>query len=50
MKGYHTTFKEWLADCEVDYSDYNRDMWTFLNEYHGVHMFDITKGYSIGWE
>ena len=50
LKSYHTTFKEWLADCEVNYSDYNRDMWTFLHEYHGIHMFDITKGYALGWE
>lgn len=50
LKSYHTTFKEWLADCDVNYSEYNRDMWTFLHEYHGVHMFNITKGYALGWE
>ena len=50
MKDYHMTLEEWLANCNVDYSDYDRDMWTFLYEYHGVHMFDITKGYALGWE
>lgn len=50
MKSYNTTLKEWLVNHDVDYSDYDRDMWTFLHEYHGVHMFNITKGYAFGWE
>ena len=50
MKHYHTTLKEWLAELNVDYSDYNRDLWTFLHDYYGVHMFNATKGYALGWE
>ena len=50
MKSYRITFKEWLEEIGVDYADYNKDMWTFLSEYYGVHMFDITKGYALGWE
>ena len=50
MKGYRITFNEWLEELDVDYTDYNEDMWTFLNEYYGAHMFNITKGYALGWE
>lgn len=50
LKGYHVTFKEWLEEINVDYADYNKDMWTFLHEYYGAHMFNITKGYALGWE
>ena len=50
MKGYKTTLKEWLEELNVDYSDYGKDLWTFLQEYYGVHMFDVTKGYALGWE
>ena len=50
LKGYHVTFKEWLEEINVDYADYNKDMWTFLAEYYGVHMFDVSKGYALGWE
>lgn len=50
MQGYKVTFKEWLAEINVEYADYNEDMWTFLEEYYGVRMFDITKGYALGWE
>ena len=50
MKSYHITFKEWLAEINENYADYNRDMWTFLSEYYGVRMFNITKGYALGWE
>ena len=50
MKSYHITFQEWLAEINVDYADYQENMWAFLNEYYGVHMFNITKGYALGWE
>ena len=50
MKAYHITFKGWLEELNVDYADYGKDMWTFLQGYYGVHMFDVTKGYALGWE
>ena len=50
MKSYRVTFGKWLEDIGVDYADYNNDMWTFLHDYYGVNMFDITKGYALGWE
>jgi hypothetical protein len=50
MKAYKTTLTEWLTELNVNYSDYHRDLYTFLHEYYGVHMFDVTKGYALGWE
>ena len=44
------TLEEWIESCDTHLSDYNNDIWTFLHEYYGVHMFDITKGYALGWE
>lgn len=50
MKSYHTTFKALLAEINENYADYKNDMWTFLNEYYGARMFNVTKGYALGWE
>ena len=50
MKSYHITFNEWLEEINEDYADYDKDMWTFLHDYYGVHMLNITKGYALGWE
>lgn len=47
---YGDTLEGWVADCDTNLSEYNNDVWTFLHEYYGVHMFDITKGYALGWE
>ena len=44
------TLEEWVEDCATNLSNYNNDVWTFLHEYYGVHMYDITKGYALGWE
>ena len=44
------TLEEWIEDCNESLNNYNNDVWTFLHEYYGVHMFDITKGYALGWE
>ena len=50
LKSYRTTFKELLAEINENYAEYDNDMWTFLNEYYGARMFNITKGYALGWE
>lgn len=50
VKSYRTAVEEWIEGCNQDFNDYNNDVWTFLHEYYGVHMFDITKGYALGWE
>lgn len=50
IQSYHLTFEEWLAGNNIDYVDYKEDMWTFLNEYYGAHIFNIAKGYALGWE
>ena len=50
LKSYHTSFDELLADITENFEDYNNDIWTFLNEYYGAHMFNVTKGYALGWE
>lgn len=44
------TVEQWIEDNGESLSEYNNDIWTFLHEYYGVHMFDITKGYALGWE
>ena len=44
------TLEEWIEQSSVDFNDYDNDVWTFLRDYYGVHMFDITKGYALGWE
>lgn len=50
VESYHTTVEQWVEDVREDFGEYNNDIWTFLSDYHGVHMFDITKGYALGWE
>lgn len=50
VKSYHTTVEEWVENIREDFGEYNNDVWTFLIDYYGVHMFDITKGYALGWE
>lgn len=50
VKTYGHTVEEWIEDCSTNLNDYNNDVWTFLHEYYGVHIFDITKGYALGWE
>lgn len=47
---YGCSAKEWIEECNEDFSNYNNDVWTFLHEYYGVHMYDISKGYALGWE
>lgn len=48
MKDYRITFKEWLTEINVNYADYGKDMYTFLNQYYGVRIVNVSKGYAIG--
>lgn len=50
VKSYHCSVEEWILDCCENISDYDNDVFTFLQQYYAVHMFDITKGYALGWE
>ena len=50
VTNYGCTVDQWVEKCDEDFNNYDNDVWTFLNEYYGVHMFNITKGYAIGWE
>ena len=50
VKSFHNTVDRWIEETGVDFKDYNNDVWTFLHEYYGVHLYDITKGYALGWE
>jgi histidinol phosphatase-like PHP family hydrolase len=50
VKSYHSSVDEWISGLGEDLSDYENDVFTFLQQYYAVHMFDITKGYALGWE
>jgi hypothetical protein len=50
VESFGHTVEEWVEGCRESLSDYNNDVWTFLHEYYGVHLYDITKGYALGWE
>jgi histidinol phosphatase-like PHP family hydrolase len=50
VKSYHSSVEEWISGIGEDLSDYENDVFTFLQQYYTVHMFDITKGYALGWE
>ena len=51
LEGYHTTIGEFVEqECNESLENYNNSVWIFLREYLGVHTYDITKGYALGWE
>lgn len=50
VKSFHNTVDRWIEESGENFNDYNNDVWTFLHEYYGVHLYDITKGYVLGWE
>ena len=50
IESYGNTVEEWVEGCRENLDNYNNDVWTFLHEYYGVHLYDITKGYALGWE
>jgi predicted RNase H-like HicB family nuclease len=51
LEGFHTTIGEFVEqECNESLENYNNSVWVFLREYLGVHTYDITKGYALGWE
>ena len=50
LEGYHLTLDEFLEDRDINLEDYGNDVLIMLEEYFGLHTFDITKGYALGWE
>ena len=51
LKGFHSTVDEFVEqECNETLANYGNSVWVFLREYLGVHTFDITKGYALGWE
>ena len=51
LKGFRTSVEEFVEqECNENLANYNNSVWNFLREYLGVHTFNITKGYALGWE
>lgn len=51
MKAYeYANLEEFLEDHNIDSEEYGNDVLTLLEEYYGLNMFDVTKGYALGWE
>lgn len=51
LKGYdYADLDEFLEEHNIDLSEYNHDLLTMLEEYYGLNMFDMSKGYALGWE
>lgn len=50
LKGYGVSLEEFLNNSQINFEDYNNDIWTLLDEYYGVRIYDITKGYALDWE
>ena len=49
--GHHTTVEEFIEIvCNESLENYDNNLWDFLREYLGVHVYNITKGYALGWE
>ena len=51
LKGFRTNVEEFVEqECNESLANYDNSVWNFLREYLGVHTFNITKGYALGWE
>lgn len=50
LKGYNLTLDEFLDDHRIDLNEYDNNVLTMLEEYYGLNIFDVTKGYALGWE
>lgn len=51
MKAYgYANLDEFLEDHDIDLEEYGNNVLTMLEEYYGLNMFDVTKGYALGWE
>ena len=51
LKGYdYANLDEFLEDHHIDLDEYENDVLIMLEEYYGLHTFDVSKGYALGWE
>ena len=50
LETYKYTLEEFCEDRNIDLEEYNNSVATMLEEYYGLNMFDVTKGYALGWE
>ena len=50
LKGYNLTLDEFLEDHRIDLQEYDNNVLTMLEEYYGLNIFDVSKGYALGWE
>lgn len=51
LKGYdYANLDEFLEDHTINLEEYGNDVLTMLEEYYGLNIFDVTKGYALGWE
>ena len=50
IERYGCSVEDWVSSCGEDFTAYNRNVMTFLSTYYGYRLYDITKGYALGWE
>lgn len=50
LDNYRLTLDEFLEDRGIDLEEYDNEVLTMLEEWFGLNIFDITKGYALGWE
>ena len=51
LKGYdYADLDEFLEDHNIDLEEYGNDVLIMLEEYYGLNIFNVTKGYALGWE
>ena len=50
LKAYEYTLEAFCEDRRIDLKEYDNGVATLLEEYYGLNMFDVTKGYALGWE
>ena len=51
LKAYdYANLEEFCEDHRIDLEEYDGSMLTLLEEYYGMNIFDVTKGYALGWE
>lgn len=51
LKGYnYADLDEFLENHGINLEEYGNDVFIMLQEYWGMHIFDVSKGYALGWE
>lgn len=51
LKGYrYENLEEFLEYHNINLEEYGNDVMTMLEEYYGLNLFDVSKGYALGWE